>query len=508
MKGVLKTIAAALLITITVPAGAKVNTKTQQTLRSYMKTQTFEGSLVGMLAIGPKGDTLAVMNPSTRLVPASNMKIITTGAAFRSLGADYRFKTELSYTGKIEDGTLKGDLYVVGYGDPTTASGDSIALSANSLFQSWKGILAKAGIKRIEGAIVGDGRFYSDMREHLTWEYADIGTAYGTGWGGLSFYRNKQDFPVTAGAAAGAPVNVKVKYPDTPWMTFTNRAVTGPAGTGNSLYLYTSDLAPVSELRGTFALGRKPKTEEYSNKYPELTLAYYFYKYLTKSGLAVTGSPHYVDADGLLRSDPSQPGILKAADKLTNIGTTFSPKLSLIARELNHRSDNFYAEALFHMIGLKEMGSAQYDSCVVAEYKVLKSMLGKAAKGIIVEDGSGLSRHNGISPEAMVTMLKVMASGPYAEQFLASLPSPGSPGTLRSLMANRPQAEKQRIRMKSGTLDQVVSYSGYILPEGSENPAEAITFCIITNATSASSQSVRSAVMRLIALLLEETPAA
>ena len=502
-------IAMLLLVAITAtPAAGKVNTKTQQMLRSYMKTPTFEGSLVGVLALGPKGDTLAVMNPSTRLVPASNMKIITTGAAFRSLGADYKFKTELAYSGKIEDGTLKGDLYIVGYGDPTTASGDSIALSANALFQSWKGMMVKAGIKRVEGAIVGDGRFYRDMREHLTWEYADIGTAYGTGWGGLSFYRNKQDFPVTAGAAAGAPVNVKIKYPDTPWMNFTNRAVTGPAGTGNSLYLYTSDLAPVSELRGTFAVGRKPKTEEYSNKYPDLTLAYYFYKFLTKNGVAVTGGPHYIDADGLLRSDPSQPGILKASDDLKTIGTSWSPKLALIAREINHRSDNFYAEALFHSIGLKEMGTAQYDSCVVAENRVLKSMLGKAAKGIIVEDGSGLSRHNGVSPEAMVTMLKVMASSPDAAQFLATLPSPGSPGTLRRIMANTPEADKSRIRMKSGTLDQVVSYSGYILPEGSEDPAEAVTFCIITNATAASGQTVRAAVLRIIALLLEETKAA
>ena len=222
----------------------------------------------------------------------------------------------------------------------------------------------------------------------------------------------------------------------------------------------------------------------------------------------MTGGPHYVDADGLLRSDPSQPGILKATDKLTCIGTSQSPKLALIARELNHRSDNFYAEALFHMIGLKEKNSVEYDSCVVAESKVLRSMLGKAAKGIIVEDGSGLSRHNGVSPEAMVTMLKVMASGPDADQFLATLPYPGAPGTLRHLMANRPQAERERIRMKSGTLDQVVSYSGYILPEGSENPSEAITFCIITNATAASGQTVRAAVMRIIALLLEETKAA
>ena len=105
-------------------------------------------------------------------------------------------------------------------------------------------MMVKAGIKRVEGAIVGDGRFYRDMREHLTWEYADIGTAYGTGWGGLSFYRNKQDFPVTAGATAGAPVNVKIKYPDTPWMNFTSRAVTGPAGTYSYTKVTLSGCAP------------------------------------------------------------------------------------------------------------------------------------------------------------------------------------------------------------------------------------------------------------------------
>ena len=271
------------------PGGAKVTTRVQKALVDYMKTSTFEGSLVGVLAIGPQGDTLAVLNPRTRLIPASNMKLITTGAAIRSLGADYRFKTELSYSGKIEGETLKGDLYIVGFGDPTTCCGDSIAPSPHALFQRWKGMLAKAGIKRIEGAIVGDGRFCKGMGEHPTWEYADIGTAYGTGWTALSFYRNKQDFAVSAGSSAGTPVNVKVKYPETPWMDFTSRALTGPTGSGNSLFLYTSDLAPVSELRGTFAVGRKPKTEEYSNKFPELTLAYYFYKYLTKGGFPVTG---------------------------------------------------------------------------------------------------------------------------------------------------------------------------------------------------------------------------
>ena len=507
MKRHLLTVLLAVLAVVW-PSGAKVTTRVQKALVDYMKTSTFEGSLVGVLAIGPNGDTLAVLNPRTRLIPASNMKLITTGAAIRSLGADYRFKTELSYSGKIEGETLKGDLYIVGYGDPTTCCGDSIAPSPHALFQRWKGMLSKAGIKRIEGAIVGDGRFFNGMGEHPTWEYADIGTAYGTGWGGLSFYRNKQDFAVSAGPSAGTPVNVKPKYPETPWMNFTSRALTGPTGSGNSLYLYTSDLAPVSELRGTFAIGRKPKTEEYSNKFPELTLAYYFYKYLTKSGLPVTGGPHYVDQNGLLRSDPAQGGILRAADKLTTLGTTHSPELSLIARETNYRSDNFYAEALLRAMGLKATGSADYDSCLVAENEVLRAMLGKTASGIIVEDGSGLSRHNGVTPEAMVKFLKVMAASPDGAVFLGTLPSPGSPGTLKSLMTNRPEEERLRIRMKSGSMDQVLSYSGYILPEGSEDPKEAVTFCILTNATSASVQSVRAAIMRLIALLSEEMKAA
>ena len=490
------------------PGGAKVTTRVQKALVDYMKTSTFEGSLVGVLAIGPQGDTLAVLNPRTRLIPASNMKLITTGAAIRSLGADYRFKTELSYSGKIEGETLKGDLYIVGFGDPTTCCGDSIAPSPHALFQRWKGMLAKAGIKRIEGAIVGDGRFCKGMGEHPTWEYADIGTAYGTGWTALSFYRNKQDFAVSAGSSAGTPVNVKVKYPETPWMDFTSRALTGPTGSGNSLFLYTSDLAPVSELRGTFAVGRKPKTEEYSNKFPELTLAYYFYKYLTKGGFPVTGGPHYVDIDGLLRSDPSQKGILRAANDLKTLGTTHSPELSLIARETNYRSDNFYAESLLRAMGVKATGSAEYDSCLVAENEVLRAMLGKAAGGIVVEDGSGLSRHNGITPEAMVKFLKIMAGSPDGAAFLATLPSPGSPGTLKNLMTGRPAEERLRIRMKSGSMDQVLCYSGYILAEGSEDPKDAVTFCILTNATSASVQSVRSALMRLIALLMEEMKAA
>ena len=135
-------------------------------------------------------------------------------------------------------------------------------------------------------------------------------------------------------------------------------------------------------------------------------------------------------------------------------------------------------------------------------------MLGKAAGGIVVEDGSGLSRHNGITPEAMVKFLKIMAGSPDGAAFLATLPSPGYPGTLKNLMTGRPAEERLRIRIKSGSMDQVLCYSGYILAEGSEDPKDAVTFCILTNATSASVQSVRSALMRLIALLMEEMKAA
>ena len=450
----------------------------------------------GMKAVDGKGKVLAEYNPSAKMTPASNMKLITTGCALHSLGADFRFPTSIAYSGEIVDGTLRGDIYIVGGGDPTIGAADSIAMKADGLFWKWKSAMKAAGITAVEGRIIGDGRLFEGHLENTSWEYDDLGTYYGAGTSALSFYANAQDYEVSAGAKAGDPVNVRISYPETPWLHFTNLGTTGPAGTGNSLYLYTTDLAPYAELRGTFAIGRKPKTENFANKYGAMTCAYYFYKNLISTGWTISGG--YADIDRLerIRGVDFIP-VEKASTNLKTITTTYSPSLFKIARETLSRSDNFYAEAMMRIMGEQSTDISVYDSCRVAEIEVLEDLCPGISGELSLADGSGLSRHNFVSADTMVKYLQAMKKSPAFDSFLEALPSPGSDGTLKYLLRDLDPSVKKRIRMKSGSMDGVLCYSGYIIP-ASGRAQDAIVFSILTNNCDAPVSSVRAKIMSMI----------
>ena len=465
--------------------------------------QPLHSAAWGMLAVNGRGDTLAAIRPDAKLTPASNMKLITTGTALHKLGADFRFETEIGYTGTIADGTLDGDVYILGGADPTLAADDSIAVETGKVFAQWKWMLVKAGVKRIRGRIIGDGRLIDGHLEDTSWGFDDMGTYYGTGGNGLAFYENTLDVAVKAGAAPGDPVIAAPVYPKTPWMLFSWHALTGPAGSGNSLFLFTTDLAPFAELRGTFAADRKPKVENCSNKYAALTCAYYFAEYLRTTGMPVEG---YADIDrhGRVRERfdvAGEPAVPREAVRV--LGKTYSPTLDKIARETNHRSDNFYAETLLRMVSLRTVGSAWTDSCIVAESAVLGELGVPPDAGLRIQDGSGLSRMNFVSPGYMVRYLRAMRKSPAFDAFLQSLPRPGANGTLRYVMPNAPEEKRARICMKSGSMTGVLSYSGYILPS---NPAsdDVITFSVFTNNSEAPVSEVRNCIMQILSALADK----
>lgn len=485
---------AALLWALLVLAPAGAQTLSQQYVNRQSHSGVLKDAVWGVLAVHRDGRTLVSLNQSQRMVPASNIKLITTGTALHYFGPDARFRTELGYTGQIKDGVLEGDLYIIGHGDPTLGTRDSIATDNALLFRQWKSLLREAGIGAIHGRIVGDGSAYEGNLEHRTWGYDDIGTYYGTGANALSFYANAIDFAVRA-AAPGEPVRVQQTYPETPWLHFKNHSLTGPAGTGNSLYLYTTDLAPYAELRGSFATDRKPKTEHFANKFGALTCAYYFWKNLQESGWEVTGGYADVDRSGYIRTSDFVPQEKAGTPHL--VGQTQSAPMSDIARIANVRSDNFYAEALFRAMGEDRTGLALFDSCLVAQRQVLEELCVNP-DGVRQVDGSGLSRTNYVSPEWMVSFLQAMQQSPAFDAFLASLPRPGE-GTLSTLLPNQPGCEV--IRVKSGSMDGVLCYSGYILaPDGTPR----ITLSIMTNHTTASPRDVRAVLARLLKLLMEE----
>ena len=463
----------------------------QSYIPKILRQAPMQGTLVSIMVQDARGNTVAACNENQRLTPASNTKLVTTGCALHAFGPDYRFKTGLGYTGSIQDGTLEGDLYILGGGDPTIGAKDSIAYKPEALFWKWKTLLRAAGIQRIHGRIVGDGSAYEGHLEHVSWSYDDAGTYYGTGANALCFYKNAIDWSVAAGSVEGAPVHFVQPYPETPWMHTANYGVTGPAGSGNSLYVFTTDLAPYAQLRGVYALDRRPKTEHFSNKFGALTCAYYFWKNLLDTGWEVTGGYADVDRSGRLRGPDFVPA--EPAGKPVQVGFSESPRLQDIARITNWESDNFYAEAFLRAMGEAATGIASYDSCLVAVSDVLLG-LGMTPEGIRLADGSGLSSKNYISARWLTDFLQQMRRSPAFDAFLGTLPAPGQ-GTLTGMRIRG----GERIRMKSGSMDGVLCYSGYILDDAGD---VAYTFSILTNNATAPAKEVRPVLVGFLEFLL------
>ena len=464
----------------------------QQKVDQAVTAEPLKGAVVGIMVQDMSGHVVAQREAGRRMVPASNLKLITTGTALHALGPDFRFETSLGYTGEIDaDGTLHGDVYIVGGGDPTIGVIDTVAVKPDALFWRWKSLLKDAGISRIDGRIIGDGRAYEGHLENQSWSYDDTGTYYGAGCNALSFYENAIDYAVSAGVE-GEPVKVTQRYPDTPWMHFGNLTSTGPKGTGNSLYLYTTDLAPYAEMRGTFAVDRKQKLEHFANKYGALTCAYYFWQNLRSTGWTVSGGYADIDRGGYVRGRDFVPADKAGTPKL--VGKSESPVLSRIVRQTNVLSDNFYAEAIFRQMGEKATGIAVYDSCRVAVADVLEDLVPGGLEGLRLEDGSGLSRLNTVSPTFLASFLRSMTRSRGFNAFLASLPKPGE-GTVATLLPKLPAEKKARVRVKSGSMDGVLCYSGYILDE-SGNPK--FVFSLMVNGATAKTAVLRDTLGTLI----------
>ncbi len=480
--------------------------KADEAVRKICSRQPLSSSVVGVFAMTMDGDTLVNINRKLKLVPASNVKLITTGLALCQLGADFRFETSIAYTGGIKDGVLKGDVYIIGGGDPTTGANVPIVSQVTNTFAKWKQFLADAGIRTIEGRVIGDPRFFSGTTsENLGWTYDDLGTNYGAGSTGLNFFENAQNFAVVPGAKTGDSPKISPRYPQTPWMEYANLAVTGDARTANTLYYINTPLSPQAMFAGSFPVDRKGYTLECSNRFPSLTCAVYFRNYLISNGIEVEGEAADIVSSGVVRELPDMTlsGQAMPLEKLKVLGSTYSPTLFDIVAQTNSESDNFFAETLFKMMSRKRYGLTDYDSCVKAARTALEEM-GLATKGVCqIFDGSGLSRKNYVSAEFFVSFLRAMNCTEVGDMYRRSLPSPGKHGTLEYMFSKESAAFRSRIFMKSGSMNGVRCYSGYILPESGDSQ-KTIVFSLLTNNVVADSWMVNPSIDGIIKALAAE----
>jgi D-alanyl-D-alanine carboxypeptidase/D-alanyl-D-alanine-endopeptidase (penicillin-binding protein 4) len=240
---------------------------------------------------------------------------------------------------------------------------------------------------------------------------------------------------------------------------------------------------------------RGRKQVDCSNKYAEYTCAKYFTDWLRKKGVQCTKGA----GDVKLKKDWMSH---EPKDSLIMIGSTESPALSRIIYTTNHASNNLYAETLFRTLGKTISGSANYESSATALESVLRNMGVDTSRGLRIKDGSGLSRQNYVSADFYCRFLEEMMHSPVFEEYVASLPSPGGDGTLQFNMKSYPAELRSRIKAKSGSMNGIRCYSGYIIPtEGTKS--ETIVFSILTGNCTSPTWKVRPLLDKLMAALAE-----
>ncbi|MEW6212317.1 MAG: D-alanyl-D-alanine carboxypeptidase/D-alanyl-D-alanine-endopeptidase [Acidobacteriota bacterium] len=422
------------------------------------------------------GVTLFEQNADKYFNPASNAKLYTAALALDRLGGDFRIKTSLYSAARAdESGALKGDLIVYGRGDPSFAARWNEGDYYKGLDRIVSAIEA-AGVKRIEGDLVGDESYFTGPPYGSGWEWDDLQWYYGAAATSLSVNDNSVDLFVTPAERAGSPCRITTG-PQTPFVTIMNRTRTVAKGAASRISVYRPVGENIIYVSGSLAVGDRGFTGYVAVHNPSALFVMMLKDALEKKGITVKGRTRVID----WKYREVTP--LDAA-KMVEIASIDSPPIKDIVREALKPSQNLYAQLLLLAVGahsqtdLKSQISNLKSNTEDAGIEAMNAMLEGAGikKGdVMMEEGSGLSRRNIITPAATVELLKFMSRHRWAEAYRDALPIAGVDGTLEKRMKDTPAAGN--VRAKTGTLRYVYTLSGY----ATSAAGERLAFSILLN---------------------------
>lgn len=417
------------------------------------------------------GQVLYTLNGDHPMVPASNQKLLTTAVALDVLGADYRYQTTLYFNGVRDGGVIRGDLIIEGSGDPTFGTR---ALRLEDPLEAWAEQLAAQGVTRFEGRIIGDDSIFDDVRHPPSWEEEHVTMrAYAPAASGLSYHDNLVTMRLYA-VQSGALIRVETTPPG--YLDIQNSIVAQANRRRRSVGYERIFGTETVILRG--AVPRNYRAGQQVTVYNPATFTIHsFERELEDAGIRTSAE---LLTTGALYGNL---GYKKGEELFVH----YSPPLADILAIVNKESDNFYAEQVFRTIswgGTLEGGERQ-----------VRAFFERAhldAGGLVVRDGSGLSRENQVTPEAMGQLLAYMYNHPERDAFLAALPHGGE---RRTTMESR--LHNVSIQAKTGTLDSVRSLSGYT----TTSDGRQVAFSIFANDYNTSSSRVRRTIDEIVETL-------
>lgn len=412
------------------------------------------------------GEQVFAANPNMGLSPGSTLKTVTTITAFNILGVDFKYQTQFGYKGVIADGTLNGDIIIKGGGDPTLGSARWETTKENYILNQMVAAIRKAGIKKINGRIIGDDSAYGTQAIPDGWIVQDLGTYYGAGVNALCWRENQFDINLKTGPV-GTPITIAGTTPNTPYLTYKSELTNAPAGTGDNAYPYL----PISStnlmyLRGTFAVDQPKKSVGAALPDPAYDAAYRLTDTLKRLGFDVTGQPESTIT--LLAKAQSTPAIG------TNLTTLLSPELSKIVYWTNRKSINLYAEELLKSVAVKRGKEATTINGVEALQSFWKAK-GIDPNSMDIADGCGLSPANKITTQTIAAILQSAKKESWFNDFYESLPIYND------------------MHMKSGSIHNVQAYAGYHTAKGRQ-----LCFSIIVSNYNGSTRAIKDKVFRVL----------
>ena len=418
-------------------------------LNSMINDPVLRNANWGFVVYDPKTKKIiSSYNENASLIPASTTKLLTTETALNLLGENFRWITQLEYSGTIEDGILNGNLYIVGSGDPSLGTNKAGAYSYREIISDFIAAAKDKGIKKINGDIIIQTGVFKlnksqSLPESIVWlengnYYLPVGTTHEI---------NPQNEKLIAKKSNPFSENKNYYY----------------------ISPYIGQMVYADKFDGGYLTTKLPDAPAY--------LANNLRATMLKSGLPVVGKvvTRYADPN---------------PEKRELITTYQSPTLAEIVLYTNQHSDNALAEATLRMVGFQKLGDQTLESGRKVVNNHLQS-IGFDAQGLNYHDGSGLSRSNVVTPISQVKYLANLMDQKYYKTFQESLPIGGQTGTLKRMFYG---AGNGQIFAKTGTLNKVKTLAGYM----KTNSGKTLVFSLLINNYAGSVDQVKSRMEQIL----------
>ena len=449
---------------------------------------------VGICVVDLKGKPVFERNARSWFVPASNTKLYSTALALTRLGPEYRMTTRVMAEAALEsDGVVHGDLRLVGGGDPSLSGRtypydkDKEWADAAPGIEELADRIARAGVRRIDGALIGDDTAYVWQPFPDGWSIDDPLYEYGAPVSALTLQDNSFRLEVRPGETAGETADVYLSA-DAGQVTLVPQVTTVAAG--ERARIRVERPANTNELRvfGTIAAGAKPFTTLLAVADPALYAAQVLTEALERRGIRVRDPARARHRIGEEEAGPDWTFVLAERQ---------SRPLAELVQVVNKVSQNLHAELLLREVGRQGKPYGSREAGLEELKAFLEISVGLQKEDVNFEDGSGLSRLTLLTPEATTKLLVFMARSDARDTWFSSLPVGGEDGTLSRRFTGA--AEKAKILAKTGTLSHVSALGGYL----EHRRLGRLTFTVLVNNYNTLPSEARQGIDKLVSTLLE-----